>query len=99
MADHQITDVGQLEELYGQPGKASIIKVAPQLTPLYRKWILASRFCAISTVGPDGTDGSPRGDDGPVVQALDAKTLLLPDWRGNNRTERRRFDFRVCTRH
>ncbi len=87
MADHQITDVGQLEALYGQPGKASIIKVAPQLTPLYRKWILASRFCVISTVGPDGTDGSPRGDDGPVVQALDAKTLLLPDWRGNNRMD------------
>lgn len=88
MADyHQITDVSQLEALYGQPGKASIVKVASHLTPLYRKWILASRLCVISTVGADGTDGSPRGDDGPVVQAVDAKTLLLPDWRGNNRMD------------
>ncbi|MEJ8562868.1 pyridoxamine 5'-phosphate oxidase family protein [Yoonia sp. GPGPB17] len=87
MADHVVNDVFELEALYGTPGKASLIKVAPQLTPLYRKWIMASRFCVVSTVGPDGTDGSPRGDDGPVVQELDAQTLLLPDWRGNNRID------------
>lgn len=37
----------------------------------------------VSTVGPDGTDGSPRGDDGPVVFELDPTRLALPDWRGN----------------
>ncbi len=41
----------------------------------------------VSTVGAAGTDGSPRGDDGSVVQAPDAKILLLPDWRGNNRID------------
>ncbi len=87
MADHVITDITALEALYGRPGKASLIKVADHLTPLYRKWIMASRLCVVSTVGPDGTDGSPRGDDGPVVQELDPKTLLLPDWRGNNRMD------------
>lgn len=87
MADHVVTDVAALEALYGTPGKASLIKVAPQLTPLYRKWIMASRLCIVSTVGSEGADGSPRGDDGPVVQELDARTLLLPDWRGNNRID------------
>jgi PPOX class probable FMN-dependent enzyme len=87
MADHVVTDVAALEALYGTPGKASLIKVAPKLTPLYRKWIMASRLCIVSTVGPEGADGSPRGDDGPVVQELDARTLLLPDWRGNNRID------------
>lgn len=87
MADYVITDIAALEALYGTPGKASLIKVAPHLTPLYRKWIMASRLCVISTVGPTGTDGSPRGDDGPVVLELDAQTLLLPDWRGNNRID------------
>lgn len=87
MADHVISDVAALEALYDKPGKASLIKVATQLTPLYRRWIMASRLCMVSTVGPEGTDGSPRGDDGPVVQALDAQTLLLPDWRGNNRLD------------
>jgi len=82
-----VTTIDQLEALYGTPGEASFIKVAPAITPLYRKWIMASRFCILSTVGPDGTDGSPRGDDGPVVAELDPQTLLLPDWRGNNRLD------------
>ncbi len=82
-----ITDIATLESIYSTPAEASLIKVADRLTPLYAKWIMASRLCVVSTVGPDGTDGSPRGDDGPVVQALDAKTLLLPDWRGNNRID------------
>ena len=87
MAEYVITDIAQLEALYGTPGKASLIKVADHLTPLYAKWIMTSRLCMVSTIGPEGTDGSPRGDDGPVVQMPDPKTLLLPDWRGNNRMD------------
>lgn len=82
-----IEDIGALEALYGQPAAPSLRKVARQLTPLYRKWIMASRLCVLSTVGPEGTDGSPRGDDGPVVAELDPGTLALPDWRGNNRLD------------
>ena len=59
MADHIVKDIAALEALYGQPGKASLIKVADHLTPLYAKWIMASRLCIVSTIGPDGTDGSP----------------------------------------
>ena len=82
-----VDTIEALEVIYGKPGEASMIKVAHQLTPTYRKWIMRSRFCVISTVGPDGTDGSPRGDEGPVVVELDAHTLALPDWRGNNRMD------------
>lgn len=82
-----VKDIAELEALYGEPGSASIRKVAKQLTPQYWAWIEASRFCVISTVGADGTDGSPRGDDGSVVQMLDDQTLLMPDWRGNNRID------------
>jgi uncharacterized protein len=87
MADHVIREIAALEAIYDTPAKASLIKVADHLTPLYAKWIMASRLCIVSTVGPDGTDGSPRGDDGPVVQLLDQNTLLMPDWRGNNRID------------
>lgn len=82
-----ITDIAALEALYDTPGEASLVKVARRMTPLYRKWIMASRFCVLTTVGPEGTDGSPRGDDGPVVLELDPGTLALPDWRGNNRID------------
>lgn len=87
MTQHNVTDIATLEALYGTPGKASLIKVTDRLIPTYQRWIMSSRFCVVSTIGPDGTDGSPRGDTGPVVQILDDKTLLLPDWRGNNRMD------------
>ncbi|WP_415921500.1 pyridoxamine 5'-phosphate oxidase family protein [Tateyamaria sp. SN6-1] len=82
-----IDDITTLEALYGTPGQPSLRKVADHLTPLYRKWVMASRFAVLTTVGPDGTDGSPRGDDGPVVTELDPRTLAMPDWRGNNRLD------------
>ena len=79
----QITSIEALEALYdATPSDAAMRKVASALTPMYRKWIMASRFCILTTVGPDGTDGSPRGDVGPVVTELDPQTLALPDWRG-----------------
>ncbi|MGP6088141.1 pyridoxamine 5'-phosphate oxidase family protein [Antarctobacter jejuensis] len=76
-----------LETLYGAPVPAALTKVARHLTPLYRRWIEGARFCVLSTVGPDGVHGSPRGDDGPVVRVQDDTTLLMPDWWGNNRLD------------
>lgn len=82
-----IETIEALEGHYGTPGATSLDKVAKHLTPAYRNWIFASRFCALTTVGPDGTDCSPRGDDGPVVTELDATTVAMPDWHGNNRLD------------
>lgn len=82
-----VESIEALEALYGQPAAASVKKVVHRVTPLYRQWIEASRYCVLSSVGPDGTDGSPRGDDGPVATVLDQHTLAMPDWRGNNRLD------------
>ncbi len=82
-----ITTVADLEALYDAPSAPSLTKVAPVLTPTYRQWIEASRFCILSTVGIRGVDASPRGDDGAVVRIVDAQTLQMPDWRGNNRLD------------
>ena len=76
-----------LEALYGDAAPASIRKVVDRITPKYWQWISSFRFCVLTTVGPAGTDGSPRGDDGPTVIALDEHTLAMPDWRGNNRLD------------
>lgn len=83
----RIADIAALEAFYGTPGAPALRKVARRMTPLYRRWIMSSKLCVLSTVGPEGTDGSPRGDDGPVVLELDPGTLAMPDWRGNNRLD------------
>lgn len=80
-----ITSIPELEALYDAVVPGALTKVSPRLTPLYREWIGASRFVVLSTVGPEGTDASPRGDIDPVVRIGDDRTILLPNWRGNNR--------------
>jgi PPOX class probable FMN-dependent enzyme len=82
-----VEDIAALEALYDAPVPTALSKVADRLTPLYRQWIETARFCVLSTVGPEGTDASPRGDDGPVLRIVDDRTLWLPDWRGNNRLD------------
>lgn len=82
-----IDTLDALEALYGTPKPTSTRKVATRMIPVYREWIMRSRFCVLTTVGPEGSDGSPRGDDGPVVTELDDQTLALPDWMGNNRID------------
>lgn len=83
----QITTIDQLEALYDAPVPTSLKKVTARLTPHYRQWIDTARFVVIATVGPEGTDASPRGDEGPAVRIIDDVTLHIPDWRGNNRID------------
>jgi uncharacterized protein len=83
----KIETVEELNALYGVPAEASIIKVTPFLTREYRRMIEASPFVALATVGPEGLDCSPRGDAGQIVHIEDERTVMLPDWRGNNRVD------------
>lgn len=82
-----IKDIAALEAVYDAAVPNSLAKVVQRITPHYATWIERARFCVLTTVGPEGTDGSPRGDVGPVLRILDDKTLHLPDWRGNNRID------------
>ena len=82
-----VSTIEALEKLYDAAVPGSLTKVVRAMTPLYRQWIEASRFLVLTTVGPEGTDSSPRGDDGPVVRIGEDDRLFLPDWRGNNRID------------
>lgn len=84
---HVITDLAALERLYGAPSEASIVKEVDHVHPIYRKLIEAAPFAVLATCGPGGMDASPRGDGPGFVTVEDEKTLLLPDRRGNNRTD------------
>ena len=79
--------IEELKPLYGPASEGAQRKGSDHLTPLYARWISEAKFCVMATVGLEGTDASPRGDDGPVVRIHDSKTLMMPDWRGNNRID------------
>lgn len=83
-----ITNVQQLKALYGTPKSASIKKQSVELTDVYRRWLEQSCFFVISSIGMDGLDCAPRGDEpGKAFKVADSKTILIPDRRGNNRLD------------
>ena len=82
-----ITTVEELEALYGLPGETSLIKEVDHLIPEYARLIEASPFVVLATSGPEGLDCSPRGDLAGFVRIHDARTLMMPDRRGNNRAD------------
>jgi len=86
-SEHRIHDLATLAALYGEPGVAAIRKEVDHIHPHYRAIIEAAPFAVLATAGPEGLDASPRGDAPGFVVVEDAHTLLLPDRRGNNRTD------------
>jgi PPOX class probable FMN-dependent enzyme len=89
MAPHAaiIDSLDALEQLYAKPAEASLVKEIDHVNAEYRALIEASPFCVLATAGPEGLDCSPRGDEPGFVRVHDAKTLMIPDRRGNNRID------------
>ncbi|MFL5157688.1 MAG: pyridoxamine 5'-phosphate oxidase family protein [Microvirga sp.] len=82
-----ITTLSELEAVYGEINKGSLVKETDRVVPEYQAFIEAAPFVALATRGPEGLDCSPRGDGPGFVRVRDEKTLLLPDRRGNNRID------------
>ena len=87
-ASHTITTMTELEALYDEPPYGpAVAKEIDHINDSYGKLIEAAPFFALATCGPDGLDCSPRGDPAGFVRVLDAKTIAVPDRRGNNRID------------
>ncbi len=87
MNGHIIHDEATLQAIYGAPSEPAVLKEVDHIHPHYRAFIEAAPFMALATSGPGGMDVSPRGDPAGFVTVQDPKTLLIPDRRGNNRTD------------
>ena len=85
--ENLITNVGQLEALYGAAMPRSISKEITHLNSEYRAFIEAAPFMAVATAGSEGLDCSPRGENGSVVRVVDENTIQFADRRGNNRLD------------
>jgi uncharacterized protein len=83
----RISTVEQLEALYAPVNPTSLLKEIDHVNAHYARYIEASPFVILATVGPEGLDCSPRGDPAGFVRVRDPKTLLIPDRKGNNRVD------------
>lgn len=78
----------ELKDLYGEPNERSVLKVKDFLDENSRTFIESAPFAVLATTDAAGNlDCSPRGDCAGFVRVADEKTLLIPDRRGNNRTD------------
>lgn len=85
-----ITDLADLEARYSSVVPTAVTKEVGQLTEAHQRFIELAPFMMLATSGPEseGLDCSPRGDPaGSFVRIVDAKTILIPDRRGNNRID------------
>jgi PPOX class probable FMN-dependent enzyme len=85
-----MSTIGTLENLrdcYPQPLERSLRKSLTKLDAHMRHFISLSPFLCLGTSGEGGSDVTPRGDAPGFVHVLDDRTLLIPDWQGNNRLD------------
>src|SRR5687767_2629613 len=77
----------QLRDCYPQPLERSLRKSLTALDAHMRRFISLSPFLCLGTSSAGGSDVTPRGDSPGFVHVLDDRTLLIPDWPGNNRLD------------
>jgi PPOX class probable FMN-dependent enzyme len=83
-----ITEKADLRARYGERSERAVLKQLDHLDQHCRAFVALSPFLVIGTMGADGLgDVSPRGDAPGFVSVGDERTLVIPDRRGNNRTD------------
>ncbi len=83
-----IATEAELRQIYPPATGAAAEKVIDRIDPVCRRYIAASPFVLIATMGADGLlDISPKGDPAGFVRVLDEHTLAVPDRPGNNRMD------------
>ena len=82
-----VGNLTELRECYSPPLERSLRKSLPALDDHMRRFIGLSPFLCLGTSGADGADVTPRGDAPGFVHVFDDRTLLIPDWPGNNRLD------------
>ncbi len=83
-----IRTLSELREHYGFATGRAKDKVLNKLEKHSIYFIECSPFLVMSTVDGSGKlDASPRGGEKGFVKILDNETLLIPDFKGNNRVD------------
>src|SRR5262249_41050749 len=83
-----VEELDALRELYPPALERSLRKQLDRFVPYGRPFIELSPFFVLASAVPDGpAAASPRGGPPGFVLVDDERTLLVPDWPGNNRLD------------
>src|SRR5271155_1869621 len=82
--DHRIEKVAKMQALRGEPTPMTPKKLLPALDEPGIDFIRRLPFLVLATADVDGNqDASPKGDGPGFVAVEDARTLLIPERKGN----------------
>src|SRR5271163_742019 len=82
--NHRITSIEQLRALMGHPHPATPRKILSALDETAIDFIARSPFLVLGTADAEGNqDASPKGGTPGFVMVEDAKTLVIPESKGN----------------
>lgn len=79
----QITSLDQLREIIPAPSDKAFAKIRDRLCGQGIALIERCPFLMLSTIGHWGVEVSQRGGDPGFVEIVDDRTLLIPEYRGN----------------
>jgi PPOX class probable FMN-dependent enzyme len=83
-----VADRDALRRIYKMPGDGAVKKVLGALDRHASAFIARSPFCVLATADAHGNlDASPKGGPPGFVKVADDRTVMLPDWPGNNRLD------------
>ena len=82
-----IADREALRRHYRRANPRSVAKELTRLDRHCRRFVELSPFVLLGTSGAGGQDVSPRGGPPGFVRILDDRTLIIPDFPGNNRLD------------
>jgi hypothetical protein len=81
---HRIESLAELRQVIDEPNPVTRQKVFEALDEQMQAFVARAPFCLLATADADGQlEVSPKGDVPGFVQIEDARTLLLPDRKGN----------------
>jgi PPOX class probable FMN-dependent enzyme len=87
--DEVIVTRERLRQVLEEPDSTNVThKGSDNINALAKRFIQASPFVVIATIGKDGLlDVSPKGDPAGFVEVFDEQTLVIPDRLGNHRLD------------
>ena len=83
----KIETVEELRRHYPQPKGRAVQKQLEHLDVHCQNFIALSPFMILASSSEGSADASPRGGEPGFVKVPDERTLLIPDWPGNNRLD------------
>jgi PPOX class probable FMN-dependent enzyme len=82
--EHRIASLDALRLILGEPNPVTRQKVFTELDEQMREFVARAPFCLLATADADGQlEVSPKGDGPGFVLIEDARTVVLPDRKGN----------------